>query len=153
MMKPLNLPAFEMTIRVRNDQKQEVFDPVRKRFVTLTSEESVRQHMLNYLVHHRNFPASLIGVEVSLTYYKLKKRSDIVAFNRDGIPLLLVECKAPQVEITQEVFDQVAMYNMSFTGSYLVVTNGLTHYACKIDHDKRKWEFLPEIPEFSEICN
>jgi type I site-specific restriction endonuclease len=149
-MQTLNLPGVALRIRNKRE-KQEVFDSVRKKFVALTQEEWVRQHFIHYLTDHRNVPRSLITVEASLHYHRLKKRSDIVVYGKDGSPCLIVECKAPEVAVTQAVFDQVAMYNMALKVPYLVVTNGMVHFACHIDHDKGKIVFLKEIPEYEEM--
>jgi hypothetical protein len=151
MMRKLNLPDFAPRLREGNNGKQEIFDPVRKKFVRLTPEEWVRQHFLNFMIAHLGFPASLIMVEAELTYNQLKKRFDILACLADGSPCMVVECKAPQVEVTQAVFDQVAMYNMTLLVDYLVVTNGLTHYACRIDHEKRTYTFLKDIPTYDLV--
>jgi len=152
-MEPLNLPPFDVRIRNGNHQQQEIWDLVRRKFVTLTAEEWVRQHFLNFLIHHRGYPASLIRVEAALVYNRLRKRSDIVAYDKQGKPLLLVECKAPQVSITQDVFDQVAVYNRTFTGKFLVVSNGLKHYCSRIDHEKKTCSFVADIPHYSDICH
>ncbi len=152
-MHPLNLPSFELRLREGAGKTTEVFDPLRKKFVKLTPEEWVRQHMLNYLTAHRNFPPSLIGVEVLLKYNNLIKRSDIVAFDRKGDPLLVVECKAPSVSLTQDVFYQIAMYNHALSGKFLVVSNGLVHYSCQMDPDSSRWTYLTEIPDFTKICS
>ncbi len=149
-MQTLNLP--DTALRIRNKgEKQEVFDSVRKKFVALTPEEWVRQHFIHYLADHRNVPRSLIAVEASLRYHRLKKRSDIVVYGKDGSPCLIVECKAPEVTVTQAVFDQVAMYNMALKVPYLAVTNGMVHFACYIDHGSGKINFLKEIPVFEEM--
>ena len=151
-MDALNLPPYEPRIREGTGKTTEVFDPLRKKFVKLTSEEWVRQHMVNYLTVHRNFPSSLIGIEVPVKYNLLRKRSDIVAFDRNGDPLLLVECKATSVTLTQDVFYQIAMYNRALSGKYLVVTNGLVHYCCQMDRTGSRWIYLDEIPDFNQIC-
>lgn len=151
-MLALNLPPFDLRLRENPGQASEVFDPLRKKFVRLTPEEWVRQHMLNYLIVHRNFPPSLIGVEVRLKYNSLRKRSDIVAFDTTGEPLLVVECKAPSVTLTQDVFYQIAMYNKALSGKYLVVSNGMVHFACHMDPEISGWRYLTEIPEFNQIC-
>ena len=152
-MDSLNLPAFDTRIRDYNGQRAKIWDDFRKKYIVLTSEEWVRQHMLHFLAGHRGYPASLIRVEVALTYNLMKKRSDIVAYNIWGNPILLVECKAPQIEISQKVFDQAAMYNVSFLGNYLVVANGMEHFCCVIDHANKKWKFIPDIPHYSDICD
>jgi type I site-specific restriction endonuclease len=149
-MQTLNLPGVALRIRNKRE-KQEVFDSVRKKFVALTQEEWVRQHFIHYLTDHRNVPRSLITVETSLHYHRLKKRSDIVVYGKDGLPCLIVECKAPEVAVTQAVFDQVAMYNMALKVPYLAVTNGMIHFACYIDHDTGEIIFLKEIPVYEEM--
>ena len=149
MFHKLNLPEFEPRIREGMNGKREIFDPIRKKFVRLTPEEWVRQNFLNFMVSTLGFPASLIVVEAELTYNQLKKRFDILAYLPDGNPCVVVECKASTVEVTQAVFDQVAMYNMTLLVDYVIVTNGLTHYVCRIDHEKRSYTFLKEIPSFS----
>ena len=149
-MQTLNLPGTALRIRNKRE-KQEVFDSVRKKFVALTQEEWVRQHFIHYLTDHRNVPRSLIAVEVSLHYNRLMKRSDIVVYGKNGAPCLIVECKAPEVKVTQAVFDQVAMYNMALKVPYLAVTNGMMHFACYIDHESGEIIFLKEIPEYEQM--
>ena|SRR5271157_4649772 len=149
-MQTLNLPVAELRIR-DNRGKQEVFDSIRKKFVVLTPEEWVRQHFINYLTGHRDVPCSLIAVETSLHYHRLKKRSDILVYGRDGTPRLIVECKSPEVQVTQAVFDQVAMYNRELKVPYLAVTNGMVHFACHIDHASGKIVFLKEIPIYDQM--
>lgn len=150
-MQQLNLPEAGFRTRNGKSGKTEIFDPYRRKFVRLTPEEWVRQHFLHYMVNQLGFPASLIVVEAALIYNRMKKRFDILAYDPGGKPCVVVECKAPSIEITQDVFDQVAMYNMSLEVSYIVVTNGLTHFACLIDHEKRSYSFLKEIPDFSQM--
>ncbi len=149
-MQTLNLPGAELRIR-NNMGKQEVFDSIRKKFVALTPEEWVRQHFIHYLTDHLNVPRSLIAVEAPLHYHRLKKRSDILVYGKDGAPCLIVECKAPEVPVTQAVFDQVAMYNRELKVPYLAVTNGMVHFACFIDHGSGKIVFLKEIPMFEQM--
>ncbi len=151
MMHKLNLPEFDPRIREGTNGKREIFDGIRKKFVRLTPEEWVRQHFLNFMVSHLGFPASLIVVEAELTYNQMKKRFDILAYRAGGSPCMVVECKSTSVEITQAVFDQVAMYNMTLLVDYVVVTNGLTHYVCRIDHEKRSYTFLKEIPAYGTL--
>ena len=147
----LNLPPIDPRIRKNAAGKEEIYDPVRKRYVALTPEEWVRQHFIHLLLDHRQYPASLIAVEAPVKYNRLAKRSDILVYGKAGIPVMLVECKAPGVAITQEVFNQAAMYNASFTGSFLVLTNGMDHYVCRIDRETNSCEFLDRIPDYHEI--
>ncbi|HSN50679.1 MAG TPA: type I restriction enzyme HsdR N-terminal domain-containing protein [Bacteroidales bacterium] len=149
-MQILNLPPADFRTR-SNNGRDEIFDPVRKRFVALTPEEWVRQNFLQYLINVKNIPPSLIGVEVALIYNNLKKRGDIVVWNNTGKPKLIVECKATEVMLTQDVFHQVAMYNMALNVDYLIVTNGLVHYACSIDHERQEYHFLEEIPGYEQM--
>lgn len=148
-MQKLNLPSYQFNIKTENGQKR-IFDGIRKRYVQLTPEEWVRQHFIRYLAEHKKYPLSLIAVEKELRINKLKRRPDIVVFNRNHQPLLVVECKAPSVRITQETFDQVARYNIALRVKYLVVTNGMEHFCCKIISDQ-EYIFLKNIPDFSEI--
>lgn len=150
LMRELNLPGVELRIRI-NKGKREVFDVVRKKHVSLTAEEWVRQHFLHFLIIQKKVPPSLIAIETSIKYNRLAKRCDIVVYNRNGQPVLIVECKAPEIEISQDVFHQVAMYNMTLKVRYLVVTNGLDHYSCAIDHEKRSFQFLKDVPDFDEM--
>jgi len=128
-----------------------VLDVYRKRFVKLTPEEEVRQRFARYLVEEKGFPASLIMTEYALEVNKLARRCDILVHKPAGYPALLVECKAPEVKISQATFDQVARYNLAFRVKYLIVTNGLKHYCCQIDFDPEKVSFLSEIPDYEEL--
>ena len=147
----LNLPEFGPQLRSGASGRPEIFDAIRRKYVRLTPEEWVRQHFLRYMVSHLGYPATLIVVEAALKYNNMARRFDILACRPDGSPALVVECKGPSVEITQAVFDQVAVYNMTIEADYLAVTNGLTHYACRIDHKARSYQFLAEIPPFSLV--
>lgn len=147
-MLSLNFPAY--TFRVKNSQnKRLIFDVLRKKFVLLTPEEWVRQHVVHYLMGAKKYPKNLMNVEKQLTVCGIKKRYDIVVFNTDGSLLLLVECKAPEHKITQTVFDQIAVYNKSLQAKYLMVTNGLQHYYCQLPETAENYTFLTDIPEFS----
>ena len=149
------LPVLDLPdhgVKTKNDTDGwRVFDPHRRRWVALTPEEWVRQHFLNHLVHDLGFPASLIAVERSLVLNDLAKRADIVVFGRDGRALAIVECKAPSVRIDQRTFEQVARYNLVFKVRYLIVTNGLRHFCCRIDHAKNSVDFLVDIPAFEAM--
>lgn len=149
MLPQLNFPQYDLKLG-GTAQKPEVFDPVRRKFVALTPEEWVRQHTLAYLSDDLGYPQSLIAVEGSLTLNDLKKRFDILLYNTNRTPVLLVECKAPGVKITQSVFDQAARYNMAFKVSLLFVTNGLEHYCCQIDHATGTIVFLESIPHYNK---
>jgi len=146
-MQELNLPKYQFKLK-EADGKIKIFDAFRKRYVVLTPEEWVRQNFLQYLITEKKYAASLIAVEAGLKYNELQKRADILVYDKQGSPFLLVECKAPEVKISQDVFDQVAGYNMSFKVTYLVVTNGMDHFCCKMDYEKNNYRFLEEIPVF-----
>ncbi|MEO5584277.1 MAG: type I restriction enzyme HsdR N-terminal domain-containing protein [Flavobacteriales bacterium] len=129
-----------------------VFDPVRRLWVALTPEEWVRQHVLNYLIHELGCPVSLIAVEQKLVMNKLTKRADVVVHDRQGRAVLLVECKAPEVKVDQSTFEQVARYNTVFKVPYLLVSNGLVHYCCRVVRESEKIEFLTKVPAYEELC-
>ena len=150
-MERLNLPEYSFKIRNR-EGRNFIFDPFRKKEYLLTPEEWVRQNFLQYMVVEKGFPASLISVEMGFRLNKLIKRGDIVAFGKDGQPLLLVECKASTVNVSQSTFDQIARYNMSLKLEYLIVTNGLKHYCCKMDFQNKTYSFLESIPSFNQIA-
>ncbi|MEZ5012546.1 MAG: type I restriction enzyme HsdR N-terminal domain-containing protein [Bacteroidales bacterium] len=145
-MKELNLPAYSFKLKENSEGQKMIFDRVRKRFVVLTPEEWVRQHFVNFLVNHRDYPAGLLGVEVMFRMNELSRRVDIMVYNNVGNPLLAVECKAPGVKISGEVFDQVVEYNMKFRLNYLLVTNGISHSGCRIDWENNSYTFLDRIP-------
>lgn len=145
-MQRLNFPSYPFRLK-SNENKTLIFDIVRKKYVVLTPEEWVRQHVIFYLTQEKKYPLSLIAVEKQLKINSMVKRSDIVIFNPDGTPEILVECKAPSVNISQQTFDQIARYNLAMKSTYLMVTNGLNHYYCQIDEDKETYVFLREIPE------
>lgn len=147
-MRPLNFPSY--TFRFKNSEnKVLIFDLIRKKFVVLQPEEWVRQHVLHQLIFDKNYPVSLVNVEKELTINQLKKRYDIVIFNSDGSIYLLVECKSPDIKITQVVFDQIARYNLILKSNYLMVTNGLDHFYCQMNFEEEKYTFLNHIPDFS----
>ncbi len=148
-MIPLNFPSFPFKIR-KTQKGEEIFDIIRKKYVAFTEEEWVRQHCIAYLISEKKYPASLMAVEKGLSVNGLKKRTDIVTFTKDGNPKLIVECKAPHIEITNDTFDQIARYNMTLKVNYLLVTNGLQHFCCVIDHQEGSYRFLEEVPEYGQ---
>lgn len=147
-MTTLNFPAGNFRFK-NSENKVLIFDVIRKKFVVLQPEEWVRQHLVHYLISVKKYPKSLINVEKQLTINGLKKRYDVVIFNPDGSIHVLCECKAPSIVIDQKTFDQIARYNMNLEAAYLLVTNGLEHYYCKMDFDEEKYSFLSDIPDFS----
>lgn len=148
----LNLPPYTFRIREKLGKKL-IFDSFRRRWVALTPEEWVRQNFVRYLTEEKHFPASLVAIERSLKMNQRDFRTDIVLFSKSGSPLVVVECKAPEVKISQLVFDQIARYNLDLRVSYLIVTNGLTHYCCRFDQEQLSYAFLPEIPDYLGIEN
>lgn len=151
-MEKLNLPTYSFNIKLI-EQRKYIFDFIRKKFVILTPEEWVRQNFLKYLVEEKKYPASLITVEKEFKLNKLSKRCDALIYNREGNPILIVECKAASVKIDQKVFDQIARYNMQLNVDFLVVTNGLQHFCCKIDYEKQEYYFLKDIPEYNQLTD
>lgn len=144
---PLNLPEYPFKITLK-DKQYFIFDEIRKKHLVLTPEEWVRQHFIQHLVLHRKFPKSLIQVEGGLSLNKLQKRTDIVIFNTHGERLMIIECKAPSVKISQATFDQAARYNSVHKAKWLVVTNGLRHCYAIIDHQTEQFAFVEELPEY-----
>ena len=149
-MQKLNFKDY--TFRFKNSEnKVAIFDDIRKKFILLTPEEWVRQHVVRYLVEDKKFPRSHVNVEKIIKINGLTKRYDVVVFKPDGSIFLLVECKAPAVQISQQVFDQIARYNMSLNAVHMMVTNGLNHYFCQMDHEQEKYLFLPDLPEYIPV--
>lgn len=144
----LNLPAYPFRIKQENNATY-IFDEIRKRFLLLTPEEWVRQHLVQFLIRDKKYPKSLIKLEGGLKLNSLQKRSDILLFNSSGKKILLVECKAPSVKITQETFDQIARYNFIHRVQWLLVSNGLQHFCCEIDFEMKSYRFVEELPEYS----
>jgi len=150
MLTPLNLPPYPFKITDQNGQLF-LFDEIRKKEVVLTPEEWVRQHFVQYLINEKKFPRGLIRLEGGLTLNTKAKRSDIVIFNNRGEKILMVECKAPSVKITQKVFDQIARYNIVHRIRFLAVTNGLQHYYCKIDFENNRFDFIENLSDYASI--
>lgn len=146
----LRLPDHGVKTK-HHGQGWQVFDPIRRKWVALTPEEWVRQHFINHLVHDLACPPALMAVEHPLDLNGLAQRADIVVYARSGQPLLLVECKAPGVAVTQRTFDQAARYNSVFKVPYLFVTNGMDHYACRIRFDRATVDFLRHLPGHTEM--
>lgn len=149
-MDKLNLPEYTFRVNELNNQKW-IFDPLRKKKVVLTPEEWVRQNFIQFLIQEKYYPEQLIKVEMGFKVNNLIKRSDIIVYDRKGKPSLIVECKAPSVKVSQDVFDQIARYNISLKVDFLVVTNGMEHYCCKINHQKKSYQFLRNIPDFEDL--
>ncbi|MBQ8064963.1 MAG: type I restriction enzyme HsdR N-terminal domain-containing protein [Prevotella sp.] len=149
-MEQLNLPSFDVKVRGTRE-KPEIFDFLRHRFVALTPEEWVRQHFTHWLVEHKGYPKGLLGNEISLRCGEKALRCDSILYNKAAKPLMIIEYKAPAVALTQRVFNQISTYNLLLHVDYLVVSNGLLHYCCRMDYEHRSYEFLRDIPDYAEL--
>lgn len=148
----LNLPAHRVPLRRNARALIEIYDPLRHRWLLLTPEEWVRQHFVAHLLSDLGYPAALMANEVSLKLNGLQRRCDSLVWNRaDGSPLMIIEYKAPAVELTKKVFDQIVRYNMVLRAPYLIVSNGLTHYCCTVDCENGTYSFLKDIPPYSSL--
>jgi hypothetical protein len=150
-MEKLNLPVYSFRISRSSREILLIFDPIRKKNVVLSPEEWVRQNIIRYLTEEKKFPAPLISMEAGIKVNRLARRYDALVFDRFGKALVLIECKAPSVSIQQETFDQVAAYNTSIRANYLLITNGMKHYFCKVIAAKQKYDFKGDIPAFDEL--
>ena len=149
-LKQLNLPEYSFKIRGKEGDEM-ILDTLRRRYVKLTPEEWVRQNFIQYLISEGRYPLGLLGVEMQFGHNTLKKRTDVLVHNRYGEPVMIVECKAPDVPLDDKVFMQIVTYNMKFKVPYLVVTNGMHHWACKFSPDFSDWEYLMVIPLYDEL--
>lgn len=149
-MNPLNLPSCRLKLSGTPD-KPTVFDILRRKYVSLTPEEWVRQNFIHFLVGHKGYPAALMANEVRLQAGGKTLRADSVLYDRQLRPKMIIEYKAPTIPITQRVFDQIVTYNMLLHVDYLVVSNGMEHYVCKMDYNEKKYLFLNDIPEYKNI--
>lgn len=146
----LNLPSFDIRLQ-RNDEGVKIFDRLRKKFIILTPEEWVRQHFVNYLINHKGFPESLMANEIGITLNGTRRRCDTVVFDKHGSPMVIVEYKASSIVISQSTFDQIVRYNMVLHARYLIVSNGMNHYCCRIDYDNMSYDFLKEVPDYADL--
>lgn len=146
----LNLPPYQAKIKVAGG-KSKIFDILRRRFVALTPEEWVRQNFINFLINHKGYSSTLMNNEVMLTLNNMTRRCDSVLYDHKMSPRMIMEYKAPHIEITQKVFDQICRYNMVLHVEYLIVSNGLDHYCCKMDYDTQTYVFLEDIPSYEEL--
>jgi type I site-specific restriction-modification system R (restriction) subunit len=146
----LNLPVYTFRIKEKEGRRL-IFDALRRKWVALTPEEWVRQNFIRYLIDEKHYPASLISVEHTIRMNQLNLRCDAVIFSKNGEPLVIVECKAPEVKISRQAFDQIVGYNFDLRVNYLMVTNGINHYFCKIDRKSMTYSFLAEITDFKDL--
>ena len=150
-MSLLNLPGYEAKIREK-EGKREIFDRLRRCYVALTPEEWVRQHFVNMLIEHKGYPATLTANEVSITLNGMMRRCDTVVYDKNLRPIAIVEYKAPTVKIDEKVFAQIARYSLVLKVDYLIVSNGLQHFCCKMDYEKKSYSFLREIPAYDVVA-
>ena len=149
-MMQLNLPTYEYRLREQNG-RQQIFDVLRRRYVALTPEEWVRQHFVHYLIEHKGYPKGLLANEVDLRVGEKHLRCDTVLYDKALHPKIIVEYKAPEIAITQKVFNQITVYNMLLHVDYLIVSNGMQHYCCQMDYEQNKYMFLSDIPSYDQV--
>ena len=149
-MLQLNLPEYNFRIK-KLDDKLFIFDTQRKRYVSLTPEEWVRQHFIRFLIEVKGYPAAYLAIEKQLSMNGMKKRCDAILYNEHSLPVLIIELKAPTVAITQSTFDQVAVYNAKLKVDFFMISNGIEHYCCKVDTNNSRYEFFAELPDYSNL--
>ncbi|MBF1638019.1 MAG: type I restriction enzyme HsdR N-terminal domain-containing protein [Prevotella sp.] len=149
-MIQLTLPPYQIRVKETHGRKQ-IFDILRRKYVALTPEEWVRQHFIHYLVEHKNYPSSLLANEVSLQIGDKRMRADSVLYDNQLHPRMIIEYKAPNITLTQKVFDQITVYNLLLHVDYLIVSNGMITYICKMDYEKQTYKFLEAIPNYENI--
>lgn len=151
-MTTINLPGSSLKTK-RQNGKEYVFDRLRRQYLRLTPEEYVRQRFIHYLIEYKQYPEALLANETGIELGNVKKRCDTVVYDRLLTPLAIIEYKAPSVEITQGVFDQIARYNMALRVPWLIVSNGLRHFCCRIDYAENSYRFVGEVPDYGELCS
>ncbi|MCR4957463.1 MAG: type I restriction enzyme HsdR N-terminal domain-containing protein [Prevotella sp.] len=143
----LNLPEYPVSVR-ENDGRQQIFDFLRRRYVALTPEEWVRQHFIQFLISQKGYPKGLLANELELRVGDKRLRCDSVLYDKEMHPQMIIEYKAPHIQLQQKTFDQISVYNLLLHADYLVVSNGLQHFCCKMDYEHHSYQFLPEIPDY-----
>lgn len=149
-MKDLSLPSYGARVREESGEIQ-IWDEFRMKWVVCTPEEWVRQHFVHFIANHLGFPKGRIGLEITLNVNQMKKRADVCVFDKTGKPYILAECKAPEINLNDKVFEQIGRYNLSLNAPFLLITNGIKHYCAKIDFSKKEWELISEFPIYSEV--
>ena len=149
MFPPLNFPEYQLQLRSRQ-QKNYIFDKVRKKYIHLSPEEWVRQHLIHFLLEELAVPMGLISIEKGLKVNKMSRRTDVLIHNRQGQAVFVAECKAPNIKLNAKVFEQIAAYNLSLNVKYLFVTNGLKHFVCEFDPSSTSFKFLSELPLYKD---
>ncbi|HRH66213.1 MAG TPA: type I restriction enzyme HsdR N-terminal domain-containing protein [Bacteroidia bacterium] len=149
----LHFPEYKFKLRsgTSGGQSLKIFDIVRGKYVQLTPEEWVRQHILHFLIYDRRFPRSLTAVEKRVVVNRLERRYDVLVHGPDLKPLILVECKAPDVQITQDVFDQAARYNLSIDARFFILSNGMETFCCTLNHEAQTYSFQEEVPFYENL--
>ena len=147
----LNFPSYSFRVRENEKGDREIFDRVRKKFVALTPEEWVRQHLIEYLVQERKFPLSLLAVEKQLKLNTTTKRTDVLAYNNSLQPILLAECKSPEINMDIQVLHQILRYNLVFNVRHLIVTNGMQHYVFLKEKNSDNWKQGVEFPFYQAL--
>jgi len=142
---------YALNFMSKTNETRFIFDPIRQKRIVLTPEEEVRQQLIQYLIHERAYPKGLIGVEKGLLVYGRPRRFDILVHNTHGQPLMLIECKAKSVNLSQQTFDQVARYNIALRVPWLVISNGVEMYCAQIDFESSDYKFVPDIPQYAEL--
>ena len=149
-MTQLNLPPYEIKIGEK-DGKRTILDILRRKHVVLTPEEWVRQHFTHFLMNHKGYPQALLANEVELRLGDKRLRCDTLLYTSEMQPRMIIEYKSPTIQLQQKTFDQIAAYNLLLKVDYLVISNGMEHYCCRMDYERRSYEFLQEIPEYSQL--
>ena len=151
-MWQLNLPEYNFRIK-KQDEKLQIFDSQRKRYVTLTPEEWVRQHFIRFIIEEKGYPAAHLAIEKQLNMNGMKKRCDAILYNSHAEPIMIIEFKAPNVPISQATFDQVAVYNSKLNVIFFIISNGIEHFCCRVNTKTARYEFFSEIPDYSLLKN
>lgn len=151
-MLQLNLPSYNFRIKEQN-KKLLIFDSQRKRYVSLTPEEWVRQHFIQFLIEAKGYPSALLAVEKQLNINGMKKRCDAILYDMDANPVMIIEFKAPNVAINQQTFDQVAVYNANLKVDFFIISNGFEHYCCRVNTKTTQYEYFSEIPDYLKLKN
>lgn len=151
-MIKLNLPDYRLRLR-KEEGKTYIYDDLRQRFVTLTPEEWVRQHFVHYLMEHLGYPRELMMNEVTIQVGLTTKRCDTLLYSRQLTPRVLIEYKAPHIRITDRVLQQILRYNYTLRVPYLILSNGMEHFACRIDYEQGYYTFLEHIPPYDELSD
>ncbi|WP_314662757.1 type I restriction enzyme HsdR N-terminal domain-containing protein [Prevotella aurantiaca] len=149
-MLQLNLPPYNIKMKEENGRRK-IFDILRRKYLVITPEEWVRQHFINYLINHKDYPMSLLANEISLSVGDKVIRADSVLYDSYLRPRMIIEYKAPHIQLTQKVFDQISVYNLLLHVDYLIVSNGLDTYICKMDYEHQTYTFIPSIPNYKEL--